>query len=311
MEDFSSLSNIVSSRYCFLNFKHITWDSVVQAYQPIVAAAKGDEIYPVFDRLLATLKDGHVDIFTKGGDQILTYDWPRDIDVHAYSALVVRKYFQSDLLLAGDDNMEYGILPGNIGYCYVSTFSEGNWAYAIDIVLNYLKHTDGLIVDVRNNPGGSGTTVNILVSRFASASISYSLYLPNGTPVLPNTIQPAGENPFRGPVMVLINGASFSAAEMFAELMERVPNVTTLGDTTGGGGGSTAKFTLPSGIGIQIPVEYFTRANGDLVEWNGVPPDIYVRQTAADIAQGRDMQLENAMQRLGSSMKKAAYTASK
>lgn len=310
MEDFSALTNLVSTRYPFLHYMHINWDSLTQVYRPIVAETRGDEIFSVFDRLLANLKDGHVEIITKGGDPILTYDWPRDVDSHSYSPLVVRKYFTDELLLAANGNMEYGILPGNIGYCYISTFGNGNWAYSIDTVLRYLANTEGMIVDVRNNPGGSGNTVNILVGRFTSAPISYSLYLPDGTPTSPSTIVPSGKYPYHKPVVVLINGASFSAAEMFADYMERIPYVTTVGDTTGGGGGATDKFTLPSGMRIQMPIEYFTRADGQLVQWIGVPPMVYVEQTAQDVARNRDPQLERAVQLLHSHVNNAEYAAS-
>lgn len=109
------------------------------------------------------------------------------------------------------------------------------------------------------------------------------------------TILPAGQYPYHKPVVILINGASFSAAELLPELMKQIHQVTTVGDTTGGGGGSNDVFYLPSNKRIKIPTSYFKRFNGDMVEWNGVPPDILVPQNEADIKQGRDKQLEYAI----------------
>jgi len=298
LDDFAVLTQLVKTRYPFLQFKHINWDSLVQAYRPVVAASKGDEIYPVFDRLLAELHDGHVKILTEGGGSVETYEWPRLVDDKTYNPLVVRKYFGSDLRLAGNNNMEYGILPGNIGYCYISTFSEGNgtWPNTIDDVLAHLQNTEGLILDVRNNGGGGNFTWNTIVSRFATTTITYEFYLPDGSTFFTSRIVPSGAIQYRRPVVVLMNGASFSAAELFPELMKQIPAVTTLGDTTGGGGGSNEIFKLPSGKRIQIPTSYFRRFDGTMIEWNGVPPDIYVAQTIDDVDQGRDKQLERAIQ---------------
>ncbi len=298
LDDFTVLSQIVQTRYPFLQFKRINWDSLVQVYRPVVAASKGDEVYPVFNKLLAELRDGHVEVLTEGGGTIETYEWPRQVDDKTYSPLVVRKYFDTDLHLAGSNKMEYGILPGNIGYCYLSTFGDGSWPNAIDDVLAHLQDTKGMILDVRNNGGGSNFTWNTIVSRFATTTIMYAFYMPDGSTSFTSRIVPSGPILYHKPVAVLINGASFSAAELFPELMKQIPTVTTIGDTTGGGGGSAQTFKLPSGKGIQIPTSYFRRFDGTMVEWNGVPPDVYVLQTRNDIDEGRDKQLERAIQLL-------------
>ena len=77
LEDFSSIGQIVQSRYAFLQYKHINWDSLLTVYRPQVAEAAGDEIYPVFYRLLGELKDIHVLLQTERGSSVFTYDWPR------------------------------------------------------------------------------------------------------------------------------------------------------------------------------------------------------------------------------------------
>lgn len=67
------------------------------------------------------------------------------------------------------------------------------------------------------------------------------------------------------------------------------------GITVRGGGGSNEVFTLPSNKRIKIPTSYLRRFNGQLIEWNGVPPDIVVPQTGEDIRRGQDKQLERAI----------------
>jgi C-terminal processing protease CtpA/Prc len=297
-EDFETIFQLVRYRYAFLTYKHINWDSLVTAYRPSAIAAAGDEIYPVLHRLLGELKDGHVELRTEGGFPVITYKPPRFQDGKQYSPLVVRRYFKTELRLAGQNNMEYEILPGNIGYVAISTFTEGNWAYEIDNVLEYFKNTKGLIIDIRNNNGGNGSTVDVIVGRFIAANLSYALYSPNGNILKTYSITPRGPLRYQQRVVVLINGMSFSAAEMFPIFMKQVSTVTTLGDTTGGGGGSNDVFPLPSGKRLRMPTSYFTQFNGAMVEWNGVAPDILVPQTEDDIRKGNDLQLEGAISEL-------------
>lgn len=293
--DFVSVGEIIKSRYPFLQFKHVNWDSLLAVYRPIAEQAKGDEIYGVLHDLLRELKDGHIELRTEGGFVTLTYEWPRLRGGKAYDPLVVRKYFDRELRVAGNGNLEYEILPGNVGYIYLAAFEEGNWVYDLDRILAYFLNTKGLIFDVRNNGGGNGDIANFITSRFASAPITYSAYLPSGTPKWTSTIVSFSPYQYHKPVVVLINGASFSAAELLPELLKQIPLVTTVGDTTGGGGGSNDVFYLPSNKRIKIPTSYLKRFNGEMIEWNGVPPDILVPQTEADIKQGRDKQLEYAI----------------
>jgi len=77
----------------------------------------------------------------------------------------------------------------------------------------------------------------------------------------------------------------------------------SVGDTTGGGsaGGTisdTGLRTLPSGKRIEIGTLDLRRYDGLPWEWLGIPPDIRVVQTEADISAGRDRQLEFAIELL-------------
>jgi len=102
----------------------------------------------------------------------------------------------------------------------------------------------------------------------------------------------------------LINGSTFSAGELCTEIMKQLPNVTAVGDTTGGGSAGSqdnppnarGEYYLPSGKMIYIGTIDLRRYDGLPWEWRGVPPDIRVVQTEADIKQGRDKQLEYAIE---------------
>lgn len=298
--DFEAAWSITRSVYPYFQFKRINWDSLRVMYRSRAEQSRGDEIFEVLFDLLAELRDGHVGLTTKGGYYVQTYQLPRTVrDRFAFDPLVVRKYFDKELKLAGDKKMEYETLSGNIGYIRFSTFTSGNWIQAFDGVLEYLRTTKGLILDVRNNGGGSDNTTDFVVSRFISAPLPRAPGYINGQLQSRQPLQPRGPFRYGNPVVVLINGVCFSATESFVETMKQLSTITVVGDTTGGGSGAPEYYSLPSGRRIRVSTKDFRRYDGLPIEWNGVAPHMRVAQTEVNIRAGRDLQLEyaNAMLR--------------
>ena len=307
MEDFEALWNRVNDVYPFLEFKKIDWDSIYTIYLPRVKEAKGDEFYPVLNDLLAELKDGHVYYHTDGGGEVYPFYPQRHFkDRHAYSPFVVRTYFDKELRVTESRSAEYEILPNNIGYVFLSDFQENYLTNEFPGILEYLKNTEGLIIDIRQKRGGNPQNIEAVVSRFMNSSIDWPklYYLDEPYPL--NQLQPRGPFTYTNPVVVLINGSTFSAGELCTEMLKQLPIVTAVGDTTGGGGGVGASgsgeivsnYKLPSGKLISTPTGYFERYDGQPIEWLGVPPDIRIEQTEMDIINGRDKQLEFAINML-------------
>jgi len=302
MEDFEATWNRVNDVYPFLDFKMINWDSIYTVYLPRVEAAQGDEFYFVLGDLLAELKDGHVYYKIPGGSEVYPYYPARHFkDRHAYSPFVVRTYFDKELKVTASKSAEYEILPENIGYVFLSDFHENYLFNEFPGIIEYLKNTKSLIIDIRQKRGGSSLNIDAVVSRF----ITYPLEWPKlhilGEIIDIESIKPKKPT-YTNPVVVIINGSTFSAGEWTTEIMKQLSTVTVIGDTTGGGGGTgsnqgnaKSEFKLPSGKIISTVTGYFERYDGQLVEWNGVPPDIRVEQTEEDIKNGRDKQLEYAI----------------
>ena len=297
--DFESAWQVVRSVYPFFQFKHINWDSVHAVYRPRAEAAMGDEIDAVLLEMLKELKDGHVRLQTRGGASVATYTPPRaDKDRYAYSPLVVRRYFDRELRLAGDQRIEYETLGDNIGYVYVATLrKEEPVAGGFDEALSYLRETKGLIIDVRHNGGGSDDNSLAIITRLLSSPIDIlPAPAPGGGLNRGPVIYPSAPFQYTKPVALLIDGVCFSSCEDFAEMMKHVPTVTAIGDTTGGGSGAPQLFSLPSGRQINVSTKDIRRYDGLPIEWNGVPPDILIPQSAEDTRQGRDKQLEFALE---------------
>ena len=303
MEDFVAAWNRINDVYPFLDFKKINWDSIYAVYLPKVEAARGDEFYYVLHDLLAELKDGHVYYHTVGGGEVYPFYPQRHFkDRHAYNPFVVRKYFDKELKLTTSGSAEYQILPENIGYVFLSDFHENYLINEFPGILEYLKNTKGLIIDIRQKRGGSIQNVDAVVSRFITDPMDRPVFYSLGELVDWSQLLPSGPFTYTNPVVVIINGSTFSAGELTTEFMKQLPNVTALGDTTGGGGGAGSNqgnnksdFKLPSGKLISTPTGYIVGYEGLIIEWNGVPPDIRVEQTEEDIKNGRDKQLEYAI----------------
>jgi hypothetical protein len=298
LADFEAACSTVQKVYPFMKFKQINWDSLHMVYLPRAEAARGDEIDQVLVDLLAELKDGHVRVQTAGGASVATYHPPRaERDRGAYSPLVVRNYFSGELRTAGNQRVEYGVTEGGFGYIYVATLVENDPVLAgFDEALMYLRDTPALIIDVRHNGGGSDNNSIAIVARLISARIANLPYADAAGNLQPGPfIYPRGPFQYTKPVVLLVNGVCFSSCEDFAAMMSNVPTVTIVGDTTAGGSGAPQLFALPSGRKIRLSTLIIRRFDGQPIEWNGVVPDVRVAQTAADINQGKDPQLEYAL----------------
>ncbi|HTY57886.1 MAG TPA: S41 family peptidase [Bacteroidota bacterium] len=300
LSDFESAWKTVHDVYPYLQFKKINWDSIHAAYLPRARSAQGDEIFPVLFDLLRELKDGHTQLIPRGGlPTVNVYMMPRyERDKNAYDPLVVRRYFSTELRLAGNQHIEYEILPGNVAYVHFSVFAEGSWVDEFSAVLDYVRLTKGMILDLRLNPGGDGETGDKVVARFIAAPLPQAPVYALGQLLHWGPILPAGPYTYTQPVVVLINGTSASMAEAVAEMMTQRPGVILAGDTTAGMGGSQTIFDLPSGRKIRISTKDLRRYDDQPIEWNGVPPDTCILQTEADVKGGRDRQLEYALQAL-------------
>jgi len=98
------------------------------------------------------------------------------------------------------------------------------------------------------------------------------------------------------PVVVLCNAGSFSATDGFLSAFSDLPQVTLVGESSGGGSGSARPFALPNtGVVVFLSSMASFRANGKLFDGNGVEVDVPVRPTLEDFTQGTDSVLQRGM----------------
>jgi carboxyl-terminal processing protease len=219
---------------------------------------------------------------------------PRTLrDLPLFRAEVVHGYLP--LQLAADDHVEWGRTADGVGYVYIGSFADGTWGYDLDPVLAALRDVRALIVDVRHNGGGSTTPADAILGRFLRAERPAPPMFRHGQPQAARSLYPRGPFTWQKPVVLLIDGVSFSAAEYFADALRQEPIVTVVGRATGGGGGNYGYYPLPSGTRLRLPWQEFRRLDGQEIEWTGVSPDLEVVQDPDHLAAGKDDQLEAAL----------------
>jgi tetratricopeptide (TPR) repeat protein len=160
-----------------------------------------------------------------------------------------------------------------------------------------------LVVDVRDNTGGTSKTAGQVAQRFADRKRHYSTSRTRyGAKhealgmVEYRNVEPGGPLQFIGPTVLLTNRGTASAAERFVLALRVLPHVTVVGDLTEGALSAQFPDRMPNGWTLWVSFHNVTDLNG--VNWDGVgiPPDLRVVNTAADVAAGVDRPLEFAQQ---------------
>lgn len=304
--NFEQLWTILDQHYCFFREKGVDWDEVHSRYAPMISdQMTSEELFEVCAQMLNELRDGHTNLsapFNTSYYRKWWSDYPQNYD----SRLIEQYYFNFNYRSTG--GMTYGILPENIGYIHYSSFSyaigEGN----LDSILAYLATCDGLVIDVRDNGGGSLTNVETIVARFISERILAGTIRHKNGPAhgdfsepFPFYYSPApqGRIMWGKPTVVLCNRSTFSAANNFVSIMKTLDNVTIAGSTTGGGSGMPFSSELPNGWGIRFSASPVTDPQGELTEF-GVEP---TEGCAVDLdplaaLEGHDTMLDFAVKRL-------------
>ena len=201
----------------------------------------------------------------------------------------------------------YGTVQGkNIGYIYIPSFGfDGvSWFEEIDRIISELIDTDGLILDVRNNGGGSPIIDRYMAARFvAEEKVVFTIQTRDGPMHTdfdePTTYfaKPEGAQQYTKNIVLLINHSTVSAGEEFALFLETQPHVTVVGDTTSNAL-STVPFSrlLPNGWEMSIANQLYLYPDGTSPEGVGIVPDFYLRNDSLDIQNGIDEVLEKAIE---------------
>jgi C-terminal processing protease CtpA/Prc len=295
--NFEALWRIIDEQYCYLDYKQIDWDAIHRQYSALITDnMSNDGLFEVLGNMLAELKDGHVNLYNSS-NTARYWDWYLDYPRNFDEALIER-YLGRDYRIAA--GLKYTILDDNIGYVRYDSFSDGIGNGNIDQVLLYLAACNGLIIDVRNNGGGNLTYSSLLAARFTNEK-TLTGYIQHkqgkghsdfSEPV-PVYLEPSNSIRWQKKVVVLTNRHAFSATNDFVNAMRYLPQVTLIGDRTGGGAGLPFSSELPNGWGVRFSASPHLDADKQHTEF-GIDPDIQVDMSDDDKAKGADTIIETA-----------------
>lgn len=196
--------------------------------------------------------------------------------------------------------IEHRMLPGGKAAPKVGYLRFNIWmlplAPKIEAALAELRRDgmEALVLDLRGNPGGVGAMV-VPVGRqlLSEAADLGAMHMREGKQTF-NVA--AGQDPFTGPLVILVDEGTASTSEIFAQALQDLGRATVLGAGPSQGAALPSVIEeLPGGGMLQYVVADYQSPKGTVVEGKGVVPDTLVPETREDFAKGRDPVLEAAL----------------
>lgn len=299
--NFEALWKIIDEHYCFFYYKQqaygLDWNSVYDKYRVrIDDGMTGAQLFEVLSDMLSELRDGHVNLSTSY-DFARYWNWHEDFPSNVSDTLL-RRYLGTDYKIAA--GLKYRILDDNIGYIRYESFNDGLGEGNLDEAISHLMLCRGLIIDIRGNSGGMLTNAERFAARFTNSPVTVG-YIQHKTGTGHNDfsnmeeqkLKPSSNLRWQKKVCVLTNRKVYSAANEFVKYMRCMPNVKTVGDTTGGGAGMPFSSMLPNGWAVRFSACPMYDRDRHSTEF-GIAPDYEVALTDADFLRGRDTIIEYA-----------------
>src|SRR3989344_402833 len=184
----------------------------------------------------------------------------------------------------------------NLAVITVSRFGDDTKSLfdkAVNEILT--RSVDGIILDLRNDPGGYlQTSVELASAWVKPGDIVVSEAHSDGTTKNYNA---EGSNRLSGiKTIVLINGGSASASEIMAGALQDHGFAKLVGEKSFGKGSVQELVDLRGGAAVKVTVAKWITPGGKNLNKEGLHPDIEVKLTEADITAGKDPQMERAIE---------------
>ena len=208
-------------------------------------------------------------------------------------------------------------LADDIAYVNLHSFGSEEIVKQFDEVFEKIQKAKGLIIDVRENGGGSTSIGNAIISYLTNKPLKGShwktrQYMPafrawgkkeqwyEGDH---DIVMPRKEGTFNGPIVVLTGPDTYSAAEDFVVVLHASGRATVVGEKTGGSTGQPLRIDLPGGGSARICTKWDSYPDGREFVGVGIIPDVEVNPTLANIAAGHDVILEKGLEVVRSKIK--------
>ena len=196
------------------------------------------------------------------------------------------------------ESVKYRVVNGNLGVIEVSQFGSDTSSLFSSIADRVQREKPkGLIIDLRNNPGGYLDTSVELASYFVKT----------GNVVVYEQSKNGDLKEYKAkdlaklsgiPLVVLTNGGSASASEIFAGAIKDLGLGKLVGEKTFGKGSVQELDDMPGGSEIRITIAHWLTPKKSEINGKGIDPDFPITRSQADEDAGRDPQMDKAIELL-------------
>ena len=319
--NFEVLWHTFEGNYAFFKLRNIDWRQTYRHYRPrVTATTSSDSLYAVFSAMLAPFQDNHINVIVPGVKQFKSVKPSRFAQEFSTDSLRDKFWAMVDQTLArngfgplqalgpdfrGKPLFRYSV-SSHLAYlrfnrCFVDQEAD-NKADAVvlgkllDTLFSKLSKSEGLIIDVRDNIGGNDEFGFELAGRFTGKKVT-GMYKKTrkrggGYEELENPetwyIEPKGNAPYSGKMMVLTNDKTVSAGDVFALIMKELPRTQLIGENTRGIYSDMYGFTLPNKWLVSLSNQRYYNANMVCYEGTGTPVDVIVKNTKQDLVSMKD-----------------------
>jgi hypothetical protein len=178
-------------------------------------------------------------------------------------------------------------LDGNVGYFNFLNFTPlESSKLSLVGAMNFIRFSDAIIIDLRDNGGGNSETMDFLLSYFLqdSVQITEMRYRKDGKVVKSYTVKDSLiiKIPKNIPLYLLVSNKTSSAAEGFAYTLQQYKRATIIGEQTKGEGNPGELFVINEDLYIMIPtIEGINPVSKKSIDGIGVTPDINIVSSKA------------------------------
>jgi len=241
----------------------------------------GDAIIRIDNTLITDLSMQDIITLMRGDiGSTVTLDIERDGEL---------KHYELTRRLVEDESISSKWLDSNIAYLRISQFqgdSSDEFADAIKALQNE-KSIEGVVLDLRNNPGGVlQSAVGIVDNFIKDGMIVYT----KGRHELANSEFLATEKNTTlptVPVVVLINAGSASASEIVAGALQDHNRALVLGTESFGKGSVQTIIPLSNGDAVKLTTALYYTPNGRSIQAQGITPDLVTPQATLSLEKGQ------------------------
>jgi carboxyl-terminal processing protease len=320
-ETFEFFWNYFNTNYASFEDKNINWKSEYDKYREKVTANTSDnDLYQILCEMVKPLNDDHVNI-RKSKTERFSASRPSRIknefkgfNLYAYYSMIDSTLSAYDFHPLKRKGTKVNGIPlfhysinNEFGYLRINR-STGTRFYltgtllTLDKILKTFENTNGLIIDIRFNPGGTDRFAYKVAGRFTDEKYlgHFKQSRIEGDSLIfselePRYVVPKGKQSYKKPIILLTNDVTVSAADVLALVLKELPHVTIMGENTNGSFSDISSKRLPNGWKITLSKERYFSSQKINYEGIGVPVDMEVLNRRQDIELKNDRVLIEAI----------------